>query len=125
MSNRIARGRYQLAAVAAGLACALGAAVPSTASASGSGPSNVCSAAGLPSTTQTVGVKGVFHVTAFTCGDATATGFQQCPSQTIAVPDVVHTTLYYCLPLQIGVALGPTSQSVVVGGVGGASAGTG
>jgi hypothetical protein len=125
MSTRIARGRYPLAAVAASLACALGAAVPSTASASGSGPSNVCKAVGLPSTTQTIGVKGVFHVTAFTCGDATATGFQQCPKQTIAVPDVVHATLYYCLPLQIGVGLGPTGDTVVVGGVGGVSAGTG
>lgn len=125
MSTRIARGRYQVAVLAAGLACALGAVVPSTASASGSGPSTVCSAAGLPSTTQTIGVKGVFHVTAFTCGDATATGFQQCPSQTIAVPDVTHATLYYCLPLTIGVGLGPTGDTVVVGGVGGVNAGTG
>jgi hypothetical protein len=80
---------------------------------------------GAPSTTQTVGVKGVFHATVFTCANAQPTGFQQCPSQTVAVPAVLHTTLYYCLPLQLGVGLGPTGDSVVVGGVGGVDAGTG
>jgi hypothetical protein len=108
------------------LVCALGVGVPS---ASADGPSNVCTAAGLPDTTQTVGVKGVYHVTVFTCGDATATGFQQCPKQTIAVPDVVHATLFYCLPLQIGVSFGPAggglNQTLTVGGVGGVSTGTG
>ena len=91
----------------------------------GGGPSNVCRVVGAPSTTQTVGVKGVFHVTAFTCGDAQATGFQQCPHETIAVPDVTHTTVYYCLPPGVTFGGNGLNQSVTVGGVGGASAGTG
>jgi hypothetical protein len=125
MSTRRARGRYALAALAASLACAAGAVLSPTATASSGGASTVCNAVGAPSTTQTVGVKGVFHVTVFTCGDAQAPGFQQCANQTVAVPGVVHTRVYYCLPLQIGVGLGPTGQTAVIGGVGGVGVGTG
>jgi len=123
MRTRATRTRLAIAASTAALACAMGVGVP--AARADGGQSNVCGAVGAPSTTQTVGVTGVFHVTAFTCGDAQATGFQQCPKQTVAVPDVVHATVYYCLPLQIGIGLGPTGQSVVIGGVGGVSVGTG
>jgi hypothetical protein len=113
------------AASAVSLAWGLGAALPAAAGATG--PSDVCSAVGLPSDTQTIGVSGVFHVTAFTCGDATATGFQQCPSRTVAVPDVFHTTLWYCVPFGIGITYGPSGvqQTVMINGVGGVSVGTG
>lgn len=125
MPKRVARTGLAVAASTAALVCAMVIAAPTASASSGSGESNVCSAVGAPSTTQTVGVTGVFHVTVFTCGNAQATGFQQCPAQTVAVPDVLHATLFYCVPLQLTAGANGENQSVTVGGVGGVSAGTG
>jgi hypothetical protein len=111
-------------AIAASAGAFFAAGVPAAA-ASGGGESNVCSAAGLPSTTQTIGIQNVYHVTVFTCGDATATGFQQCPKQTVAIPDVVHATVYYCVPVQIGVAARPAGGTFSLAGIGGVSFGPG
>ena len=93
MQRRAIHTRLAVAGSTAVLACALGAAVPALVSASGGG-STVCNAVGAPSTTQTVGVQAVFHVTVFACGNAQATGFQQCANQTVAVPNVTHATVY-------------------------------
>jgi hypothetical protein len=119
MAKRTIRTALAVAA-SASLAWVMGAVVPSLADASGS--STVCSTAGLPSTTKTVGVTGVGHVTVFTCGDATASGFQQCTSQTIAEPGVAHATVYYCLPPGFSFGGEGLNQSVNVAGVGGVSA---
>jgi len=118
MTKRATRTGLGFAATAAALLCGLAFAVPA---ASASGPSTVCSAAGLPSTTKTVGVTGVFKVTVFTCGDATATGFQQCASKTVAEPGVTHATVYYCLPPGFSFGGEGVNQTVQVDGVGGVS----
>lgn len=127
MPGKVTRKGLVAAASCAALICGLGIGVPS-ASASAStagGQSNVCSAVNLPTTTQTVGVTNVFHVTVFTCGDATATGFQQCPSQTVKIPDVVHTTVFYCVPLEMTAGANGESTTVTLNGVGGVTVGTG
>lgn len=118
MTKRATRTGQAFAATAAVLLCGLAFAVPA---ASASGPSQVCTATGLPSTTQTVGVTGVFHVTVFTCGDATASGFQQCASKTVAEPGVGHATVYYCLPPGFSFGGQGLNQTVNVAGVGGVS----
>lgn len=120
--------RTGLAVVAstASLFGALGASTADAATPSSGGPSTVCSAVGLPSSSQTFSAEGVFHVTVFTCADAQAAGFQQCANQTVKVPDVAHATVFYCVPLQASFGgNGQFGQTIVIDGVGGITIGSG
>jgi hypothetical protein len=64
----------------------------SSASASGS---TFCNDIGSPSTTQTVGVPGVFHVTVMTCNNAPTPPPPPC-SMTVEQPHVFHVTVFAC-----------------------------
>jgi hypothetical protein len=100
MSTVVARGRYALAALAAMLACGAGAALAPSAVASSDSGSSLCQASGAPSSSHTIAVPGVAHVTVFTCGQANPPAFQQCTSRTVDVPNVVHLKVYLCMPPQ-------------------------
>jgi hypothetical protein len=89
--------RVSRAWVAVGALAAVALAVPA---ASASAASNtVCSATGLPSTTTTIPVDGVAHVTLTTCDAAIVPPLPTCTT-TIDVPGVLHVSLFVCLPGQ-------------------------
>ena len=116
-SLRVPRVWVVVCAVAAATAAF---AVPASSASAAS--NTICALTGLPSTTTTIPIDGIAHVTLTTCDAAVVPPFPTNCVTTIDVPGVLHVRVFVCLPGQQAGANSSTSGTTM--GLGGLVAGS-
>lgn len=118
-THRLSRGWFLLPALAA-------AAVAIPAASASANTNTICTALGLPSSSNTVGVPGVGHVRLDTCGAALTPPAPPCNPIDLGYPGVIHVRVFACPPgTSLPIALSPAGSSAGVDGLTMLSAGAG